>query len=277
MNEFPNWLMASLDVVGTMPAVLFILIIAGSFILEDAATAAAALFAAEGLLPLPVAMLAVYTGIIIGDIGLYGLGVLAHRNGVASRWVDQERTKAVRLWAHDKLWSVVFTSRFIPGMRLPTYIAAGYVRAKFRRFVLAVVAATLVWSSALFFALYWLGQTLLKDLGPWKWAAAALLIAIVVLGERALAARRKRARATADNLAKQADIHSPPPDDSDDHHDGRPLRAREAISTSVKNIARAQDRLKRAVPRPTSPVRVKAQPAGASGLAPGAIPPKRSR
>lgn len=42
----------------------------GSFILEDAATIAAALLAADGIVPVPLALGALLTDIILGDIGL---------------------------------------------------------------------------------------------------------------------------------------------------------------------------------------------------------------
>jgi membrane protein DedA with SNARE-associated domain len=77
----------------------------------------------------------------------------------------------------------VFITRMLPGTRLPTYTACGFLRADLRRFVLGVIAATLVWTSLLFGAALLLGNYLLVQLGTWGWAAGpALAIAVLLLG-----------------------------------------------------------------------------------------------
>jgi membrane protein DedA with SNARE-associated domain len=49
-------------------------IIVGTFILEDAATVVAAMQVDDHALPLWLALAALYAGIVLGDLGLYGLG-----------------------------------------------------------------------------------------------------------------------------------------------------------------------------------------------------------
>jgi hypothetical protein len=72
-------------------------------VLEDAATAGAALLAADGIVPVSVAIVALFVGITLGDLGLYGLGWLAARNARARRMLqhraaqDMSNRKLLRL------------------------------------------------------------------------------------------------------------------------------------------------------------------------------------
>ena len=52
-------------------------IILATFILEDAATVAAAMQVQDGDLSVWVALVSLYAGIVLGDLGLYGLGRLS--------------------------------------------------------------------------------------------------------------------------------------------------------------------------------------------------------
>src|ERR1700690_4413691 len=71
-------------------------IIAGTFILEDAATVAAAMQVEDGALPLWLALMSLYAGIVLGDLGLYGLGrVSAHIPWVA-RQLPPRRQENIR-------------------------------------------------------------------------------------------------------------------------------------------------------------------------------------
>ena len=65
---------AILQGAGSQPVVQAGAIILGTFILEDAATVVAGMQVQDGKLIWPLALVALYTGVIAGDMGLYGLG-----------------------------------------------------------------------------------------------------------------------------------------------------------------------------------------------------------
>lgn len=163
-------------------------ILLGTFVLEDAATVAAAMRAQEGGIPIPLALTALYIGIVLGDLGLYGLGRLSARIGWIARLLPPRRTDNLRDWLGRHVFRVVVVSRFIPGMRLPTYTTCGYLRADFRKFALAAVVATSVWTTLLFGVSLQIGQVLIDHLGAWRWAGAAGFIVALLLTMR-LAAR----------------------------------------------------------------------------------------
>src|SRR3989344_1257076 len=147
-------------------------IVISTFILEDATTMIVGVLAADGEIEWVLALVSLYAGIILGDFWLYGMGYLAADHKWAKWFVNHERYEYVRTWLEDRMETAVFTSRFVPGMRLPTYTAAGFLKLPFRRFAGPVIGGTLIWTSLFFGAAYLFGDLTEEWLGPWRWPIA---------------------------------------------------------------------------------------------------------
>jgi membrane protein DedA with SNARE-associated domain len=163
-------------------------IMLGTFILEDAATVAAAMQVQDGGVSAPVALAALYTGIVLGDLGLYGLGRMSAHIPWIARRLPPHRHETIKAWISGRVFKVVLFSRFLPGLRLPTYTTCGFAGANIRQFTLAAVVATSLWTSLLFAISLRLGQFLMDHLGVWRWAGAAGLVVFIILAGRAAAA-----------------------------------------------------------------------------------------
>ncbi|MDR3539308.1 MAG: VTT domain-containing protein [Acetobacteraceae bacterium] len=179
---------------GKSPLLQAAAIVLGTFVLEDAATVGAAMQAQDGAIPLLLALGSLYAGIILGDLGLYGLGRLAAYVPLVARWLPPQRQDAVRAWINGRVFKVVLVSRFLPGLRLPTYTTCGFVGANLRQFALAAVLATSVWTSLLFAVSLKIGQFLMDHLGAWRWAGAAGFALFVIVAGRCAAAGMQAAR-----------------------------------------------------------------------------------
>jgi len=178
-----NELVVYLHAAGNSPIFQVFAIIIATFILEDAATVLTAIEVQSGLIALPVALGALYAGIILGDIGLYGLGMAGARWPRARRWVNLPEGERRAEWMRAHVMRAVFISRFIPGARLPVYTACGFFRAGLARFTLATSVATLIWTSALFAVSLRIGAVILTHLGAWRWVGAAgFVLTIIVIG-----------------------------------------------------------------------------------------------
>ena len=164
-----------------------VLILLGTFVLEDAATILAAMDVQVGQVQLDVALVSLYCGIVLGDLGLYGLGRLAASTPWARRWAPPERFTRSGQLLRGHVFKVVFVSRFVPGARLPTYTACGYFSVDFRRFTLAAVVATLIWTTLLFSVSLRLGHYMVEYLGAWRWVGMAGFALTVVLAGRLVA------------------------------------------------------------------------------------------
>ena len=177
----------------TSPGVEFLAIVVGTFILEDATTILCAMATADGRLPVALALGGLYAGIALGDIGLFALGRLAGQHPWARRFVAMERVQAVRAWMDHRLITAVISTRFMPGARLPTYTACGFLGLSFSRFAFAVVCGTLAWTTLLFVAALLAGGLIMRYLGTWRWPAGlALALLVLVVGH--LLARRRGSR-----------------------------------------------------------------------------------
>lgn len=165
-----------------------------TFVQEDAPTIAAALLAGAGKLDWRVAFAACFAGIWVGDALLYLLARSAGRpllaTRLARRFLKAEALARGEAWfAQRGTWALV-ASRFVPGLRLPTYLAAGFLRVSFPKFLFVTGAAVLVWTAALFAGAHWLGvraQSVVQHSG----GAMVLAGGVMLLG---LVAWRKGAR-----------------------------------------------------------------------------------
>jgi membrane protein DedA with SNARE-associated domain len=182
---------AMLASAGHDPALEAVVIVLATFILEDAATMFAAMRAQAGDIPIAVALGALYVGVILGDLGLYGVGRLAAATPWLARHLPPRLARQGTEWLDGRVFSVVLISRFIPGARLPTYTACGYLRGNFRHFALAATVATSIWTSMLFAISFALGAVLTPYLLGWRWAVPIGFTAIILLGGRAASRLRE--------------------------------------------------------------------------------------
>ncbi|MEQ8747543.1 VTT domain-containing protein [Pyruvatibacter sp.] len=174
-------LLALFQSVADSQYLVLIAIVLGTFILEDAATVAAALLASQGVIPHASALIALYCGIMIGDLGLYGLGALAARWPRARRFVSEHRIMRGKAFLEGSLFVTLFGARCVPGMRLPTYTASGFLGIPFPRFAMYAAVLAAGWATALYSIIAILGETVLDELGPWRWGVAALVIAAAIV------------------------------------------------------------------------------------------------
>ena len=167
------------------PLLLVAAIILATFILEDAATFAAALLAADGIVPVPLALSALLIGIILGDIGLYGLGRLAARNSWVRRQLQRRAAVDLGRWMGKRIFPLVCSARFVPGARFPSYTASGMLGLSFWRFTLAAVVATSLWTILSFSLIFFLGTYSQEWLGSWRWLIGGILVCSLLWFARA--------------------------------------------------------------------------------------------
>jgi membrane protein DedA with SNARE-associated domain len=193
MPQFP---LLSHFIIGSLggSAFLSLGIILGVIFLEDTTTVIVGVLAADKLITIPHGLFSLYAGIVIGDIGLYCLGYLASTHPRLAHYVDHDFIAPFRAWLEARFVLTVFTARFIPGARLPTYTASGFFRSPLTTFMLTAIGATSVWTTFLFTASYWFGNVTAGWMGPVRWgiALAFVLILFLVGRHNVLAYRIKR-------------------------------------------------------------------------------------
>ena len=148
-----------------------------TFVLEDAAAVGAGLLLAAGSISWPVAFTACFLGIWLGDAGLYALARFAGRGWFERSPLRKFSAKIARSekWFAERGTPILIFSRLVPGARLPTYLAAGFLRVPAPRFLLITGSAAFVWT----FVILWLAETsgtrVLEWLGACKSGGLLLL------------------------------------------------------------------------------------------------------
>jgi membrane protein DedA with SNARE-associated domain len=162
-----------------------------TFVLEDPTTVGAGLLVAEHKMAFTTAFLGVSLGIAVGDLGLYGIGRAAGPRITGWGPLTPERVELASGWFRRNLVTAVLFSRFVPGMRLPTYVSAGVLRAPVWRFACIAVGASVLWTLLLLTLTVALGEAIMPLLGRYRWLAALAAIgALVALQRRAAGAVR---------------------------------------------------------------------------------------
>ena len=165
---------------GTNSWAIALAIILATFVLEDAASVGAALLAASGAISPTLAIGALVVGIFAGDLGLYGLGRAARTHSWARARVGEERIARGQRFLQQRLVPALLVARFIPGSRLPTYVASGFLAVPFPRFAAVTAGASVLWIGLVFAIAMLFGAAALDFLGTWKWViGAALLVALI--------------------------------------------------------------------------------------------------
>jgi membrane protein DedA with SNARE-associated domain len=148
-----------------------------TFVLEDVAAIGAGLLLATGEISWPAAFTACFLGIWFGDVGLYALARFAGRNWFERSSLRRFAPKVARSerWFTERGTPILIFSRAVPGARLPTYLAAGFLRVPLPRFLMVTGAASFAWT----FLVLWLAQTFGTRLVHWfnAYKHAGLLLA----------------------------------------------------------------------------------------------------
>ena len=124
-----------------------------TFVSEDAACILAGTAAANGRIGFGAALAACFFGILVGDLLLFGAGRVAGArifdNRVIRKFISPRSVERASEWLANNTGSAVFFSRFVTGLRLPTYLAAGALRTDFVRFAFWFVLASAIWTPIL--------------------------------------------------------------------------------------------------------------------------------
>ena len=169
---------------------------AGTLLSEDLTSISAGLLARDGVIDLLPAMAACAVGTYAGDLGLWALGRVSRRRARQWNWVtrriDPAMLTTVSAHLDRRLGPAVLASRFLPGSRLPMYLALGISGRRPWAFAAWSFVAVMLWTPLLVFLTAAYGSSLtsplLEQLGEASRlvVTAALLVAGLRLATRVL-------------------------------------------------------------------------------------------
>ena len=162
-----------------------LLIFGSTLLVEDLAVLGAALLVVNSMVSLPWATASSFAGIWFGDLGLYFLALHFGRPIFEKPWFKRFIGKKIDLsrsevWFRDHGVAAILLSRAVPGTRLPTYLAAGFLKVPVGRFTVITGLACMVWVAALFGISYHVGMMVISEFSMFKSEAAKLGACIVL-------------------------------------------------------------------------------------------------
>jgi membrane protein DedA with SNARE-associated domain len=127
-----------------------------TFFSEDAAVLSAAVMVASDMLSWELGFAACFLGIWLGDLWLYGMARMFGAPFV-SRFKVAPAVRQSQMWFERRGSLVLIVSRFVPGLRLPSYLAAGATRFSLKSFVIVTGLMAATWVALIFVSGHFLG------------------------------------------------------------------------------------------------------------------------
>jgi membrane protein DedA with SNARE-associated domain len=146
---------------------------------EDLTCIAAGLLVAAGKLAFGPAALACFAGILGGDLALVAAGRWGGRPALAAwplrRWVTPVALARAEHWFGQRGARLIIASRFLPGTRLATYVAAGVLRLPWSTVVAWQALACALWTPLLVGVAVFVGEQARVWAGAWAHGVPLLL------------------------------------------------------------------------------------------------------
>ena len=140
----------------------------GTLVSEDLTSIGAGLLVRDGHLDAAPAVAACAAGVYLGDLGQWLAGRVLGRRLLArpafTRRLDAVALEALGAKLDARLATVVVGSRFLPGSRLPVYLAAGIWGRRPWAFMAWSLLAVLLWTPLLVLLTAWFGPSLTNPL-----------------------------------------------------------------------------------------------------------------
>lgn len=118
---------------------MFGLLFFSPFLQEDFGVILAATASVYNVAPMAFLAAAILTGLVASDAWKYWMGRLARRYAWAHKFAEKPGVSVAGDLIRKEFLQTMLTARFVPGTRIPTYIAAGFFKADYVRYVLTLV------------------------------------------------------------------------------------------------------------------------------------------
>lgn len=129
---------------------LYLAIFALPFIQEDAAVIGAATASILGLAPTSLLVAAILGGLVFSDAWKYWVGRLARRYAWAHKFAEKPGVSVAGDLVRKEFVQTMLTARFVPGTRIPTYVACGFFKAHYGKYVLTLVGTASLYVAIMF-------------------------------------------------------------------------------------------------------------------------------
>lgn len=129
---------------------LYFAIFALPFLQEDAAVIGAATASMLGLAPTQYLVAAIIMGLMASDAWKYWIGRLARRYEWAHKFAEKPGVSVAGDLVRKEFVQTMLTARFVPGTRIPTYVACGFFRAHYGKYLIVLLMTAAMYVTIMF-------------------------------------------------------------------------------------------------------------------------------
>lgn len=151
------------------------------FIQEDAAVIGSAAAAVAGLGNPALLAFSILLGLSMSDLWKYWAGRAALSQQWAQKYADRPSVKRARDGVVNHLASSLMAVRFVPGTRIPFYLASGFFKAPFAKFSFFVIFSGALYIAITFCFFYIFGEIAGEKAKSWLPIIAISLVVILVV------------------------------------------------------------------------------------------------
>ena len=172
-----DWLTQALEM---YPWGIYLCFLIGPFIQEDAAVIGAAAASSTGAGEPMLLLVSVLAGLSMSDIWKYWIGRAAITHDWAKKFAEKPGVAAARSKITDRLAMSLMIVRYVPGTRIPFYVASGFFKAPFGRFAFYIILSGATYIGLSFGLFHALGAVLGEQVKTWlPLIAVGLIVGLI--------------------------------------------------------------------------------------------------
>ncbi len=157
--------------------VLYFAIFFTPFIQEDVAVIGAATASIADAAPTAFLVAAILSGLVCSDAWKYWMGRLARRYEWAHKFAEKPGVSIAGDLIRKEFVQTMLTARFVPGTRIPAYIAAGFFQVDYVRYVLTLILTASMYVGLMFGLFHSVGAVAGEKATVWLPIIAVILLA----------------------------------------------------------------------------------------------------
>jgi len=151
-----------------------------TFLQEDLAIVTGGLLVVKNELPLMFVAISLFTGILSGDLIIYGMGRAARNIPWIRNRLVNRRVEIAREHLEKNLIPSIALVRLLPGLLFPTYLACGFTGVSFKQFFLTTLTTSALYSTILLTLVIKLGEFVFPTMGYWGWIIMLCFVLLLI-------------------------------------------------------------------------------------------------
>jgi membrane protein DedA with SNARE-associated domain len=187
---------------------------------EEVGIIAAGVWAADGAVDFWLGLAACLFGCIVGDSIMYAIGYrfgksVLREHPMFSGFLTPEREKHIEGLIRRRGAAVLFTSRFLIGVRGPVYLTAGILHFPYRRFLIIDLACATIVVSLFYSLAFHYGKEILTWIRTAEEGITIAIAVAVVVGAVLFWLHHRRSKQLLEALERASDAISPDQESDD--------------------------------------------------------------